>query len=97
MGIFESLENLNVSEECFEDILSKVQHILEDNPPMVRHEFSNGQVADQVQIFPTEHTGKTVKAKDVGAEYTKAKRTRKSPVRKKNKSIEEVPGQLKLF
>lgn len=31
MGIFESLENLNVSEECFDDILSIVEELLSED------------------------------------------------------------------
>ena len=97
MNIFESLENLNVSEECFNNIIDRIQRILEDNPPVVYHKFSDGQIVAQNQMFPTEHTGKIVNAKDAGAEYVKPKKVRKSSIRKKSKSTEEVPGQLKLF
>lgn len=109
MNIFESLENLNISEECFEDIIALVEDILtpknnelksprdiyNENQPFVIHKFSNGQEVKQEQLLPTEQTGQVVNAKDVGAEYTRPKRqvTRKP---KQTKPV-EVEGQQKLF
>jgi hypothetical protein len=110
MKIFESLENLNVSEKCFNDIISLVEDILtpknnelksprdiynETQPPTVTHRFSNGEEVEQGQLFPTEHTGQVVNAKDVGAEYVKPKRQ----IKRKPKQIKpiEVEGQQKLF
>jgi hypothetical protein len=95
--MFESLENLQVSEACFSDIADRVQRIIENTPPVVYHEFDNGKVYAQGQVFPTEQTNTVVKAKDVGAEYVQTKRKRRAPSRKKKISIKDVPGQQKLF
>lgn len=37
MNIFENLENLNVSEECFEDIMSIVEDLLQDTKAVRRN------------------------------------------------------------
>lgn len=109
MNIFESLENLNVSEECFEDIITLVEGILtpknselksprdiyNETQPTVTHKFSNGEEVKQGQLFPTEHTGQVVSAKDVGAEYIKPKRQVNEKPRQ-TKPV-EVEGQQKLF
>ena len=44
MSIFESLENLNVSEECFDDIISLIENVMDDikagkDPEKVKQEF----------------------------------------------------------
>ena len=110
MNIFESLENLNVSEECFEDIITLVEGILtpknnelksprdiynETQPPTVTHKFSNGEEVKQGQLFPTEHTGQVVNAKDVGAEFVKPKR--QITIKPRQTKPVEVGGQQKLF
>jgi hypothetical protein len=55
MNIFESLENLNVSEECFDEIMEKVDNILhtghpekEDNKYIVTSAHDNGELKTQV-------------------------------------------------
>ena len=109
MNIIESLTSLNVSEECFEDIITLIEGILtpknnelksprdiyNENQPFVIHKFSNGREVKQGQLLPTEQTGQVVSAKDVGAEYIKPKRK----VIRKPKQIKpvEVEGQQKLF
>jgi hypothetical protein len=45
MDIFESLENLNVSEECFEDIVSIVEELLNERNYMNRQHKQNWEIS----------------------------------------------------
>lgn len=103
MSIFESLENLNVSEECFEDIVRLVKEMIslreeEEEHPYVIHKFSDGTEVKQGQMFSTDQTGKVVDARKVGAEYVRPKRRRTSaPKNQAPKKPQAGEGQLKLF
>ena len=87
MDIFESLENLNISEACFEDIINRVQYLIEEQPKYTINFPKTGRQADQLQLFATEQTGTTSEYRP-GKKKRAPKRTPRAP-----KTPQYKPGE----
>lgn len=90
MNIFESLENLSVSEECFNSILSLIEANIEDSP---LHKACNGEP------YPTreEHLAYIKQLEQDKKDYDKKQAALKRKQNKKPKFTYNSPGQQKLF
>ena len=108
MGIFEELENLNVSEECFESILDLIEGIL---TPKDKELKSPRDVYNETQEKPpvvyhkfsngqTAAQGQLFKTNDTGKTVKGPEVRQRKLINKPstgNKGVPQVEGQLHLF
>ena len=88
MNIFESLENLNISEKCFEDIINRVQYLIEEQPKYTINFPKTGRQDDHLQLFANEQTGSTSDYQPEKKKRTSRKATPRAP-----KTPQYKPGE----
>ena len=90
MDIFESLENLNVSEECFDDIINMVEEILNFNPFEFARKFN--KYSDAKQDYENQ------KAEDKMYKGSKSERIQKAKAESRHiKKEAKKKGELPEF
>lgn len=91
MSIIESLTNLNISESCFNDIMSLIEANIEDSP---LYNACNGKYLSREQS-----DAYTAQLEQDKKEYNKKQTAIKRKLNRKPKPIDpsKVSGQLNLF
>lgn len=91
MSIIKSLTNLNISESCFNDIVSLIEANIEDSP---LYNACNDKYLSREQS-----DAYTAQLEQDKKEYNKKQAAIKRKLNRKPKPIDpsKVPGQLKLF
>ena len=77
MNIFENLENLNISEKCFNDIMNIVEYILEDYKSFKEQKQEDGSSQAYKELASVDKSirrNKTKALKDARKEYGQARK-----------------------